>query len=61
ATHFDRIMLLNHRIVAFSEPKTALQTNNLVHAYGGRLRTTEDGNIVAVDDCCDEGEHDHVH
>jgi manganese/iron transport system ATP-binding protein len=55
ATHFDRIMLLNHRIVAFGEPKTALQTNNLVRAYGGRLRTTEDGNIVAVDDCCDEG------
>ncbi len=61
ATHFDRIMLLNHRIVAFGEPKTALQTNNLVRAYGGRLRTTENGNIVAVDDCCDEGEHDHVH
>lgn len=61
ATHFDRIMLLNHRIIAFGEPKTALQTNNLVRAYGGRLRTTEDGNIVAVDDCCDEGEHDHVH
>jgi manganese/iron transport system ATP-binding protein len=61
ATHFDRIMLLNHRIVAFGEPKTALQTNNLVRAYGGRLRTTEDGNIVAVDDCCNEDEHDHVH
>ena len=61
ATHFDRIMLLNHRIVAFGEPKTALQTHNLVRAYGGRLRTTENGNIVAVDDCCDEGEHDHVH
>jgi manganese/iron transport system ATP-binding protein len=60
ATHFDRIMLINHHIVAFGEPKTSLQTNNLVRAYGGRLRTTEDGNIVAVDDCCDEGEHDHA-
>lgn len=54
ASHFDRIMLLNRRIVAFGEPKIALQTNNLVRAYGGRLRTTEDGNIVAVDDCCDD-------
>lgn len=60
ASHFDRIMLLNHRIIAFGAPKTALQTNNLVRAYGGRLRTAENGNIVAVDDCCDEGEHDHV-
>ena len=61
ATHFDRIMLLNHRVVAFGEPKIALQTENLLSAYGGRLRSTENGNIVAVDDCCDEGEHDHVH
>jgi manganese/iron transport system ATP-binding protein len=55
ASHFDRIMLLNHRMVAFGEPRIALQTGNLLKAYGGRLRTTEDGNIVAVDDCCDEG------
>lgn len=61
ASHFDRIMLLNHCIVAFGEPKTALQTNNLVQAYGGRLRTTEDGNIMAVDDCCNEDEYNHVH
>ncbi|NWG34767.1 MAG: metal ABC transporter ATP-binding protein [Chloroflexi bacterium] len=61
ASHFDRIMLLNHRMVAFGEPHIALQTGNLLKAYGGRLRTTEDGNIVAVDDCCDEGEYDHVH
>lgn len=61
ATHFDRIMLLNHRIVAFGEPKTVMQAENLLRAYGGRLRSTENGKIVSVEDCCDEGEHDHVH
>lgn len=61
ANHFDRIMLLNHELVAFGEPDEVLHTTNLLKAYGGRLRSTEDGNIVAVDDCCDEGEHDHVH
>ena len=31
-----------------------MQTKNLINAYGGRLRSTEDGNIVTVDDCCDD-------
>ena len=57
-SHFDRIMLLNHRIVSFDEPEIVMQTDNLLKAYGGRLRSTEDGNIVTVDDCCDD-EHDH--
>jgi manganese/iron transport system ATP-binding protein len=60
-THFDRIMLLNHQIVSFGEPRTVMQTDNLIKAYGGRLRSTDDGNIVAVDDCCNDEEHDHAH
>jgi len=61
SAHFDRIMLLNHRVVAFGEPNTVMQTENLLQAYGGRLRSTENGNIVTVDDCCDDEELDHVH
>lgn len=61
ASHFDRIMLLNHRIVAFDVPQNVMQTNNLIQAYGGRLRSTENGNVLAVDDCCDEDLHDHTH
>lgn len=57
AAHFDRIMLLNHRIVAFGEPGFVMQTDHLLKAYGGRLRSTEAGNIVTVDDCC-EDDHD---
>jgi manganese/iron transport system ATP-binding protein len=61
ATHFDRIMLLNHNIVAFGEPQSVLHTDNLLKAYGGKLKPVDGQNILSVDDCCDDGEHDHVH
>jgi manganese/iron transport system ATP-binding protein len=60
ASHFDRIMLLNRRIVSFGEPARVMQTTNLVKAYGGRLRQLEGDQILTVDDCCDDGEHDHA-
>ncbi len=34
ARHFDRILLLNHRIVAFGNPNEVLQTENLLSAVG---------------------------
>ena len=61
ATHFDRIMLLNHGLVAFGEPKEVLHTDNLLRAYGGKLKPVDGQNILSMDDCCDEGEHGHVH
>jgi len=51
ASHFDRIMLLNHRIVAFGEPPSVLHTDNLLQAYGGRMRVDSQGAML-VDDCC---------
>jgi len=61
ASHFDRIMLLNHRMVAFGNPNEVLHTENLISAYGGRLRSTDNGKVLTVDDCCDDGENDHTH
>jgi manganese/iron transport system ATP-binding protein len=61
AQHFDRMLLLNHRIVALGSPDKVLQTENLMRAYGGRLRSTSGENVLAVDDCCDEGEDEHTH
>ena len=61
ARYFDRIMLLNHRMIAFGEPVEVLQTENLLSAYGARLRSVNGENVLAVDDCCDEGEDDHHH
>ncbi|MEW6083593.1 MAG: metal ABC transporter ATP-binding protein [Chloroflexota bacterium] len=60
ASHFDRIMLLNHRIVAFGEPPVVMQTNNLIKAYGGRMKVDSEGAML-MDDCCDEEENDHLH
>jgi len=51
ARHFDRIMLLNHQIVAFGNPTDVLQTENLLSAYGGRLKVDNEGTML-VDDCC---------
>src|SRR5512145_2855098 len=51
ARHFDRIMLLNHQIVAFDVPQQVLQTENLLAAYGGRLKVDPQGTML-VDDCC---------
>ena len=61
ANHFDRILLLNHRLVAFGEPAEVLHTDNLLQAYGGRLKPVDGQNILSTDDCCDEGSHDHIH
>lgn len=51
ARHFDRIMLLNHRLIAFDMPQNVLQTDYLLQAYGGRLKVDSGGTMV-VDDCC---------
>jgi manganese/iron transport system ATP-binding protein len=51
ARHFERIMLLNHRIVAFDVPQRVMQTDHLLQAYGGRLKI-DTGGTMLVDDCC---------
>lgn len=61
AHHFDRMMLLNHRIVAFGNPDKVLQTENLLKAYGGRLRSANGNSILPVDDCCGSETDDHIH
>lgn len=56
AERFDRIMLLNRRVVAFDRPAAALNAENLLRAYGGHLhRVGDDGAMVLADTCC-EGE-----
>jgi manganese/iron transport system ATP-binding protein len=60
ASHFDRILLLNHRLVAFGDPSEVLHTDNLLQAYGGRLKPVDGQTILNMDDGCDEGEHDHI-
>lgn len=55
ASHFDRVMLLNHRLVRFGSPQEVLTSGNLLHAYGGhaQLIQGEDGTTTLADTCCD--------
>ena len=59
---FDRILLLNRRIIGFGEARSVLCREKLGEAYGGRLRLLPDreGWLAFSDSCCDEGEP-HVH
>jgi hypothetical protein len=48
-------------MIGFGPPEQVLQTEKLIQAYGGRLKTHNEGTMV-IDDCCgDEDEHGHVH
>ncbi len=58
AKHFDRIMLLNSDIISFGSPEQVLVPEVLSQAYGGHLHlVTEDGQTLAIQDSCCEGDH----
>jgi manganese/iron transport system ATP-binding protein len=61
AERFDRILLLNKRLMGFGTPDEVFTTERLVEAYGGHLRLIEgNGSMIAVSDTCCEGD-DHEH
>ena len=53
AERFDRMMLLNKRIVAFDRATAVLQPDNLLQAYGGHMHVMDDREILLTDECCD--------
>ncbi len=56
AGHFDRIMLLNRRVITFDQPAAALRPERLLHAYGGHLHVIDDSHAVVLTDTCCDGE-----
>ncbi len=58
AQRFDRVMLLNHQMLAIGPPDRVLTPENLVPAYGGHLHLipTDEGALALGDTCC--GDHD---
>jgi manganese/iron transport system ATP-binding protein len=51
---FDRVMLLNRRLVAYGPPAQVLDTKNLLVAYGGHMHRIEGaGDMFLADTCCD--------
>ena len=59
AERFDRVLLLNHEMIAFGPAEQALSAPHLLQAYGGQARIIEgEQNLFLVDDCCGHDEHD---
>ena len=58
---FDRILLLKKELLAMGPAAEALHPENLLKAYGEQLHlvSTEEG-MLALDDACCDGEHDHA-
>lgn len=55
--HFDRVMLLNKRLIALGSGAEVLGTENLLAAYGGHMhRIGDEGEMLLTDTCCDHGE-----
>ncbi len=55
---FDRVMLLNRRLLGFGLAREVFTSEHLVAAYGGHLHLlpAADGLLVLGDTCCQDGE-----
>ena len=53
---FNRLMLLNKKMIGIGSPEGVLIPENLVAAYGGHLHLvpTDDGLLALGDTCCDD-------
>ena len=56
AERFDRVMLLNRRLLAFGSPEEVFVPERLVAAYGSHLHVleTESGVALLSDNCGDD-------
>jgi manganese/iron transport system ATP-binding protein len=57
---FERILLLNRRVVAFGTPEQVLTGEHLQSAYGGQMTVleTSQGTLAFGDTCCQGRQHD---
>lgn len=57
AEYFDRVMLLNRRLLGFGRPAEVLSPDRLASAYDGHVQFVEtaDGMIILNDTCCSGG------
>jgi ABC-type Mn2+/Zn2+ transport system ATPase subunit len=62
AERFDRLMLLNQRILGFGLARDVFTPQLLNEAYSGSMRLIEtvNGTMVISDSCCGGGEHIHA-
>ncbi len=61
STSFDRVMLLNRRLVGIGKPSEVFSRENLIQAYGDRMHFEIEGTEIPFmdDNCCgdEEGHH----
>lgn len=62
AERFDRVLLLNRKLIGIGPAGVVLSPEYLQEAYGEHLRLvpTPNGTLILEDTCCDEGEHSHA-
>jgi manganese/iron transport system ATP-binding protein len=60
AEHFDRVMLLNRRLIGCGPPADVFTPERLMETFGGHARSirTREGLLVVSDSCCSGGPHD---
>lgn len=46
SSHFDKVLLLNHRLIAYGEPRATITPQNLLETYGGHLHVFADGQLL---------------
>ena len=56
ASRFERVLLLNRRVVAYGPPENVFTPEALAAAFGGQLLVLPNGALVA-DHCCPPEEH----
>jgi manganese/iron transport system ATP-binding protein len=59
AERFDRVLLINRRLLGFGTPEEVFTSERLLQAYGGHLHVLQVGKdtlLALTDTCCDEGE-----
>lgn len=61
ADHFDRVLLLNQRLIANGTPQEALSPEKLLEGFGGHVQVLPGGDaaLMVTDTCCD-GEDEHA-
>ncbi len=55
ASCFERVLLLNHRVIAYGAPSQVFTNENLLRAFGAQAMFM-DGKMI-VDECCPPDEH----
>ncbi len=57
AERFDRLILLNHRVLGMGKPDQVFTSDRLMQAYGSHMRLiqTGEGLMALSDTCCGEG------